>query len=104
MRSRLVEIVREPLVHFLVIGAALFLYWHFFGDRLASPSQKILITPAHVERIAQVWAKTHLRPPTAPALSAALLIALGVAVAADRRLSLALVAGAALTCGLVQGC
>jgi hydrogenase/urease accessory protein HupE len=38
-----------------------------------------------------------------PAVSAALLIALGALVAADRRLPLALVAGAALTCGLLNG-
>jgi hydrogenase/urease accessory protein HupE len=39
-----------------------------------------------------------------PVLSAALLIVLGALVAADRRLPLALVAGAALTCGLLKGC
>ena len=39
-----------------------------------------------------------------PVLSAALLIALGGLVAADRRLPLALVAGAALMCGLLDGC
>jgi hydrogenase/urease accessory protein HupE len=38
-----------------------------------------------------------------PVLSAALLIALGALVAAGRRLPLALVAGAALTCGLLKG-
>jgi hydrogenase/urease accessory protein HupE len=39
-----------------------------------------------------------------PVLSAALLIALGVLVAADRRLPVALVAGFAMTCGLTHGC
>jgi hydrogenase/urease accessory protein HupE len=39
-----------------------------------------------------------------PVVSAALLIALGALVAADRRLPLVLVAGAALTCGLLNGC
>lgn len=39
-----------------------------------------------------------------PVVSAALLIALGALVAADRRLPLALVTGAALTCGLLRGC
>ena len=69
MCSRIAEIFREPLVHFIMIGAAFFLLWHFVGDRLTSQSQSILITPAHVERIAQVWAKTHLRPPTAQELA-----------------------------------
>ena len=69
MRRQLVAFRREPLVHFLVIGGAFFLYWHFVGDRLTSQSQTILITPVQVERIAQVWAKTHLRPPTAEELA-----------------------------------
>jgi urease accessory protein len=43
-------------------------------------------------------------PPGVPVVSAAVLITLGVLVAADRRLPLALVAGAALTCGLLNGC
>lgn len=39
-----------------------------------------------------------------PVVSAALLIALGALVAADRRLPLALVTGTALACGLLKGC
>jgi urease accessory protein len=39
-----------------------------------------------------------------PALSAALLIILGILVAADRRLPFALVAAFALLCGLIHGC
>jgi hydrogenase/urease accessory protein HupE len=43
-------------------------------------------------------------PAQIPILSAAVLIALGALVAADRRLPLALVAGAALVGGLLNGC
>jgi hypothetical protein len=39
-----------------------------------------------------------------PATNAAMLIALGVLVALDRRLPLAIVVGVALTCGLLNGC
>ncbi len=39
-----------------------------------------------------------------PVLSAALLIVLGALVAADRQLPLAVVAGSALACGLLNGC
>lgn len=69
MRSRMAAIVREPLIHFLAIGAAFFLLWHFLGDRGAPPRERILITPGHVERLAQHWTKTHLRPPTAAELA-----------------------------------
>src|SRR5207247_3475074 len=57
------------LFHFLVIGAAFFLFWHFVGDRVAAQRDRIIITPGHVERLAQHWTKTHLRPPSAQELA-----------------------------------
>ncbi len=69
MRSKLAEFCREPLVHFLAIGAGFFLLWYFLSDRVTSQPQRIIITPGHVERLAQQWTKTHLRPPTAEELA-----------------------------------
>lgn len=69
MRSRMAEFFREPLVHFLAIGAGFFLLWHFIGDRVTRQPERIVITPGQVERIAQQWTKTHLRPPTAEELA-----------------------------------
>jgi hypothetical protein len=69
VRSKLAGFCREPLVHFLAIGAGFFLLWHLLGDRLAAQPEHILITPGHVERIAQQWTKTHLRPPSAEELA-----------------------------------
>ena len=69
VRSKLLGFCREPLVHFLAIGAGLFLLWHFLGDRVTSQPQRVIITPGHVERLAQHWTKTHLRPPTAEELA-----------------------------------
>lgn len=69
MRRRMAAIVREPLAHFLVIGAAFFLFWHFLGDRVSAQPDRIIITPGHVERLAQQWARTHLRPPSAEELA-----------------------------------
>jgi hypothetical protein len=69
VRSKLAAFCREPLVHFLAIGAALFLIWHFFGDRSKPPADHIVITPGHVERIAQQWTRTHVRPPSAEELA-----------------------------------
>jgi hypothetical protein len=64
VRSRIATFFREPLVHFLAIGAGFFVLWHFLGDRLTRQPERIVITPGYVERIAQHWTKTHLRPPT----------------------------------------
>jgi hypothetical protein len=69
VRSKLAEFCREPLVHFLAIGAGFFLLWHFLGDRLTRQPERILITPGHVERLAQQWTRTHLRPPSAEELA-----------------------------------
>jgi hypothetical protein len=64
VRDKLTALCREPLVHFLAIGASLFVAWHFFGNWPGSQPERILIAPAQIERLAQQWTKTHLRPPT----------------------------------------
>jgi hypothetical protein len=69
VRSKLAEFCREPLVHFLAIGAGLFLLWHFRGTPDLAQSGRILITPGQVQRLAQAWTRTHLRPPTAEELA-----------------------------------
>jgi hydrogenase/urease accessory protein HupE len=69
MRSKLAVICREPLAHFLALGAGIFLLWHFVSDRLTTQPERILITPGQVERLAQAWTKTHLRPPSADELA-----------------------------------
>jgi hypothetical protein len=69
VRSKLAGFCREPLVHFLAIGAGFFLLWYFLGDRVTPQPQRIIITPGHVERLAQQWTRTHLRPPSAEELA-----------------------------------
>jgi hypothetical protein len=69
MCCKLAAFVREPLVHFLVIGAALFVFWYAVGDRVSPQPSRIVISPAHVERLAEVFAKTRLRPPSAEELA-----------------------------------
>jgi hypothetical protein len=68
--SKLAGFWREPLVHFLVTGAGLFLLWHFIGDRRSAQPERIVITPGRIERLTQQWTKTHLRPPGAKELAA----------------------------------
>jgi hypothetical protein len=69
MRSNLAAFFREPLVHFLAIGAGLFLFWYAVGDRVSPAPNRIVISPAHVERLAQVFTRTRLRPPRADELA-----------------------------------
>jgi len=55
---------REPLVHFLVIGAALFLYFHWSGGGTGPTSSRIVLTAGQVNQLAAGFAKTWQRPPT----------------------------------------
>ncbi len=59
------KILREPLVHFVIIGAAVFgLYALMAGGNQDEPRDKIVVTEGRIEQLAQVFAKTWQRPPT----------------------------------------
>ncbi len=56
---------REPLVHFLVLGALLFGLFALVNDEASSKSpNRIEITASNVERLREVWSKQWNRPPT----------------------------------------
>ena len=56
--------LREPLVHFLLIGAALFLFFGWTGGSGGPNSSRIVIGPGQVEHLAVGFARTWRRPPT----------------------------------------
>jgi hypothetical protein len=56
--------LREPLVHFLLIGAALFLFFGWAGGSGGPDSNRIVIGPGQVEHLAVGFARTWRRPPT----------------------------------------
>ncbi len=56
---------REPLVHFLLLGALLFAVFALINDETASvDTKRIQVTAADIERMAQGWEKRWNRPPT----------------------------------------
>jgi hypothetical protein len=56
--------LREPLLHFLVIGLVLFgLYWILNPQQMESP-REIVVTQARIAAIAENFARTWSRPPT----------------------------------------
>jgi hypothetical protein len=57
--------LREPLLHFLLIGAALFLLFHFLSGGESDAPREIVVAEARVEALAENFAKTWMRPPTA---------------------------------------
>jgi hypothetical protein len=55
---------REPLVHFLLIGALLFLAFDLTQDERPDAANRILVEPSQVEQLAAQFERTWLRPPT----------------------------------------
>jgi hypothetical protein len=56
--------LREPLLHFLLIGVALFALYGAFGGSRAPAADQVIIDRADLERLSQQFQRTWLRPPT----------------------------------------
>ena len=67
MRSRGAAMLREPLVHFAVLGAVIFA---LFGNATSADERRIVIDAARVERIAGQYAQNFRRVPSAAELDA----------------------------------
>lgn len=63
--SVLGRLIREPLVHFVLVGAAVFAAYALFADGdEAETRDRIVVTEGRVLQLAQVFAMTWQRPPT----------------------------------------
>ena len=58
------RLIREPLVHFILIGALVFGTYALIGKNADELRDRIVVTEGRVQQIAQVFAKTWQRPPT----------------------------------------
>jgi hypothetical protein len=58
------KFLREPLVHFIALGALVFLLFHFNANRDAPQDGKIVVTPGKVEQLVTGFSRTWHRPPT----------------------------------------
>jgi hypothetical protein len=61
---RLRILLREPLVHFLLFGGLLFLFFEWRGAAGGPGSSRIVVTPGVVEHLSSGFARTWQRPPT----------------------------------------
>ena len=62
------KILREPLLHFLVLGIAIFAGYGFVSKRSSDEPGKIVISAGQVASIAESFARTWRRPPTSAEL------------------------------------
>ena len=58
------KLLREPLVHFLLLGAALFLVFNIVGDSEESRTERIVVPAGRVAQLTEAFARTWQRPPT----------------------------------------
>ena len=58
------NILKEPLLHFLVLGAALFLAWDLLNPAPAEQPGEIVVRAGQVEHMATRFAQLRQRPPT----------------------------------------
>jgi hypothetical protein len=56
--------IKEPLVHFLLIGAVLFLIFKVYDDPAGSQSSQIIITDGQIEFLKANYARTRQRTPS----------------------------------------
>jgi hypothetical protein len=58
-------VAREPLIHFLLIGGAIFGFYGLTVEPEASaPADRIVVTTGEIERLETLWAKRWQRPPS----------------------------------------
>lgn len=57
-------LLREPLLHFLMIGAALFIIFYQINDTQIKTDNRIIITQTDLDRLAATWLRSMGRPPS----------------------------------------
>lgn len=62
---KLFKLLREPLLHFLFLGAGIFFFYAQFYASQENSEQKIIITKAKIETLANAFIKAKGRAPTA---------------------------------------
>jgi hypothetical protein len=64
------RILKEPLLHFLLLGAGLFLAYSLASTRRSDEPGRIVVTQGQIEHLAATFAKVWQRPPTPEELTA----------------------------------
>ena len=62
------RILREPLLHFLLLGAGLFVAYGLVSKRTNGEPGKIVVTQGQIASLAEGFTRTWQRPPTSEEL------------------------------------
>jgi hypothetical protein len=63
-RNVVSRLIREPLLHFLLLGAGLFLLYAYVGDDRPEPADLVVVDETEIQRLAEQFQRTWMRPPT----------------------------------------
>ncbi|MDH5575693.1 MAG: hypothetical protein OEY80_09435 [Nitrospirota bacterium] len=58
------KFLREPLVHFLLLGAGLFFLAGLLGGSEGEGNRQIVVAPGRIEHLPTGFSRTWQRPPT----------------------------------------
>jgi PPIC-type PPIASE domain len=58
------KLLREPLLHFVLLGALLFAAYHLMNREGKADPQRIVVGPGQIEHMITTFARTWQRPPT----------------------------------------
>ena len=64
------KLLREPLFHFLILGAGLFVLFGLVDDSEGQRTDRIVVTAGQIEWLAERWTRTWQRSPTPAELDA----------------------------------
>lgn len=70
MKMSIKNLWREPLLHFLFIGFALFLFYDLTNEQGSEAPNRIVVNSSQVEQLAANFKRTWMRPPTEDELTA----------------------------------
>jgi hypothetical protein len=56
--------LREPLFHFLLLGAALFILFNFVNKQGSEEPERIVVTTGQIQHLSSTFTRTWQRPPT----------------------------------------
>jgi peptidyl-prolyl cis-trans isomerase C len=64
MKPWLSALLREPITHFLIVGALIFIGYGWLGGRVDAESRTITLTEAQIAQLADGWKQSWQREPT----------------------------------------
>ncbi len=62
--ARITHFLKEPLVHFFVLGAGIFLLATLVSESDENRPDQIVVSVGQIDRLAETWQRTWQRPPT----------------------------------------